>query len=209
MTLPLFQTYLSVAKDIFTILASIIAGVVAIIGLQTWRKQLIGKNEYELAQKLLKAVYRVRGAVFHVRNPYMSAGEIGQAMKEENIEGDITNPSVHAKYETAVYQRRWIHIQDSFSELEMTMLEAEAIWGNKISVNFRKLKEIVGELYANVQIHIRQIQDHENYRYKPELIEKADSIIYGFNDTGNDEFTRKLLASISEFDEFLKPKLKS
>ncbi len=199
MTLSQFQTYLSMANDIFTILAAIIAGAVAIIGLQTWRKQLVGKNEYELAQKLLRAVYKIRGAVFHVRNPYMSPGEIGQAMKEENIERDITNPDIHAKYETAVYQHRWIHIQDAFSELEITMLEAEAIWGSKVSDSFRRLKEIVGELYANVQTHIRQTHDYENYRYKPELIETADSIIYGFNDTGNDEFTRKLLASIREF----------
>jgi hypothetical protein len=86
MTLAQFQTYLSIAKDIFTVLASITAGIVAIIGLQTWKKQLKGKTEYELAQRLLMAVYKIRDAIYYVRNPFMSAGEINQALKDANVE---------------------------------------------------------------------------------------------------------------------------
>ena len=82
------QILITIIKDIFTCLAAITASVVAVLGLQAWKKQLKGKTEYELAQRLLRGVYRVRNAFADVRNPRKTDAEIAQAMREENIEGD-------------------------------------------------------------------------------------------------------------------------
>jgi hypothetical protein len=42
---------------------------VAAAGLSSWRKQLIGKNEYELALEILGATYLFESAMMQIRNP--------------------------------------------------------------------------------------------------------------------------------------------
>ena len=124
------QAIVSLTKDIITALSAIIAATVAVVGLRTWRKQLKGKTEYELAQKSLRAVYRVRESIALVRNPFMNAGEIDQAMKEANIEGNpLNDPKVDRLSQGAVYQRRWQKLQEALAELELNALEAEDYLG--------------------------------------------------------------------------------
>lgn len=87
MDIDVFQKYVTLFKDVITCISALTATVVAILGLQAWKKQLKGKTEYELAQKLLYATYKLREAIAWVRNPFQSAAEISKAMKEYNIEG--------------------------------------------------------------------------------------------------------------------------
>ena len=86
--LKYFQIWVSLIKDIVTGLAAVVAAVIAIMGLRTWKKQLKGKTEYELSQRFLRATYKVRDAFSWVRNPIQSPSEISQAMIEANIEGN-------------------------------------------------------------------------------------------------------------------------
>jgi len=50
--------------------------VVAALGLQAWRTQLKDKTEYELARRVLRAVYQVRDSRQAVRNRVQSSPEI-------------------------------------------------------------------------------------------------------------------------------------
>ncbi|OQY20711.1 MAG: hypothetical protein B6I35_10155, partial [Anaerolineaceae bacterium 4572_32.2] len=84
--LQCLQEYITLAKDVVTILAALVAATVAIMGLRTWRKQLRGKTEYELARRLLRSVYRVRDAIRIVRNPFISSAETVQSMREAESE---------------------------------------------------------------------------------------------------------------------------
>ena len=207
MTLQQFQIYLSIAKDVFTTLAAITAGVVAIIGLRTWRKQLKGKTEYELAQKLLMAVYKVRDAIFFVRNPFMSAGEISQAMKDANIEGLPSDPKVNASSQQAVYQQRWIKVQEAWNSLDVVLLEAEALWGDEITKLAKLLSNRTVTLRVNIQKSLRSLQDHREIN--PEKINEIDDVIYGFSgDELNNKFSAQIQESIHEFEKYLKPRLK-
>ena len=49
----------SVTKDVFTIVGTISAIVLGIIGLTTWRRQLKGTSEYELAKKTILLTYEI------------------------------------------------------------------------------------------------------------------------------------------------------
>ena len=80
--------FISIAKDITTGLAALIGAGVAIVGLRAWQHQLKGKTEYELARRLLRAVYRVRDEIHNVRNPAIMPGEFAVAIEEAGIESD-------------------------------------------------------------------------------------------------------------------------
>jgi hypothetical protein len=63
------QQYVTLIKDVLTAIAAVGAASIGLLGLATWRKQLKGRTEYELARRLLVAVYRIRNAVSYLRNP--------------------------------------------------------------------------------------------------------------------------------------------
>jgi hypothetical protein len=69
-------------KDVATAGAAIVAAVVAVLGLRAWRRQLRGQTQYELARRLLRAVYRVRDEIQGVRNPVIMASEFETARHE-------------------------------------------------------------------------------------------------------------------------------
>ena len=100
------QAYVTLIKDIITGLSALTAAIIAVLGLQAWKKQLKGKTEYEIAQKLLKAVYKVREAFSGVRSMLMDIPEQRQAVKELKIEENTTDPNFHNTAVKAVYQMR-------------------------------------------------------------------------------------------------------
>jgi hypothetical protein len=63
--------WLPIIKDAVLTGAAIVAGYVGLRGLGTWRRQLKGNTEYELAKSLLKAVYELREAIVSARFPFM------------------------------------------------------------------------------------------------------------------------------------------
>jgi hypothetical protein len=203
------QKYVSLSKDVITGLSALIAATIAILGLQEWKKQLKGKNEYELAQRMLRATYKVRDSIAWVRNPFQSAGEISQAMKESNIEGDpVADPTIYIRSEGAVYQKRWQKVQEAFVELESITLEAEAIWGQAVKENLKPLQQCVVTLAANVQIHLRNLEKPPR-KYDADAENKISAIIYGLPDnSSNNFFSDEISAAVGKMECFLKLRLK-
>jgi hypothetical protein len=66
---PTIPEYISIAKDIILAISALAAAFIAWRCLATWRKELKGKSEYEIAKQVLKSVYKVREAFKHVRSP--------------------------------------------------------------------------------------------------------------------------------------------
>jgi hypothetical protein len=112
--------------DIVTALAAGIGAVVAVVGLNAWKKQLKGKTDYELARRYLRAVYKIRDAIKFVRNPFISLGEMEQALKER---GSNQSTSDHKETSRAVYSVRWKKVTEAGSDLTLELREAEVSWG--------------------------------------------------------------------------------
>ena len=85
------QQYVTIIKDVITAGAALVAAYIGWQGLATWRKQLKGRTEYELARRLLSSIYKIRNYVSYFRNPFMSAGEIYQSMEREGIKAEFTD----------------------------------------------------------------------------------------------------------------------
>jgi hypothetical protein len=61
----------SSTKDVFSIIGTIGALTIGSIGLFTWKRQLRGTSEYELAKKAILKTYEVEQAIQLVRNPML------------------------------------------------------------------------------------------------------------------------------------------
>src|SRR5690554_6636426 len=77
----------SLTKDVVSIVGTIGALGIGVLGLYTWRRQLRGTSEYEIAKKAILGTYEVQQALQSVRNPmlYLSREEVeaGRRLEEE------------------------------------------------------------------------------------------------------------------------------
>jgi len=193
-------------------IVSIAGVIIAFLGLRTWRKQLKGNTEYNLARHLLRAAFRTRDALSIVRNFHMPDAEIAQAMKsagqpDENDAGKATKPNVHA----VMYSQRWRAVSEALSDLDVERLEAETIWGPAVVVALKPLHDSVSKLRGAIDRFLRHHTREREGRRPPladETIEELDRIIYERSpDPAQDSFTAEVHAAIRTLEEFVKPKL--
>jgi hypothetical protein len=206
------QLYVTLIKDCITILSTATIAIIAIIGLTTWKKQLKGKTEYELARRLLRAVYEVRDAIGAVRNPFASAAEISISLQEANIEIEPRDPEFNAKSQSALYQRRWKKVQEALGELDLEEFEAEVIWGHGIKEKILVLRRQVVKLYSYIHLYLTAIQNPDKVILREGNAENVEEVIYDFHDlikdNSNNAFTLKTVEAIEQIESFLKPFMK-
>ena len=201
-----WQPYISIGKDVVTALAALTGAIVAILGLKAWRKQLKGKTDYELARRLLKAVYEVRDAIRLIRSPFQSVAEITQALKETGVSGKFQDPDFDFKTDRAVYQVRGGKLHEAMSNLRVEQLEAEVSWGNEVSIRLRPLRECISKLNVAIKRHLRQLSRSQ---VDAEAMEALDRIIYEYSGSTEDvAFTDVIRKAVENIEEFLKPYLK-
>jgi hypothetical protein len=198
---------ISDSKDAYLSIAAAIAILVSILGLRTWKKQLRGKTEYELARRLLRAIYRVRDAIQDVRHPFIWEAEMSEATESLKNNGE----SLHKDADVipAVYQMRWRKIQDAMSELSIEALEAEVLWGAK------KVKDTINPLRQCVTDLRVDLEDYLHYRHgtkgdlEPGELQRIRKVVFWRSDNPQkDEFTGKLYSAISQIEATVKPFLK-
>jgi hypothetical protein len=202
------QSYVTLIKDIITGLSALTAAIVALLGLQAWKKQLKGKTEYELAQKYLRAVYKIREALARVRNPFQSAIEIAEAMKEMKFEDvSVTDPSYPVKSATALYQKRFQKVNEAFLDLDTIMLEAETLWGEEVKEHIRLLQTHSSKLFVTIQIYILNME--HNVPYTAEENKERMATMFAITDgSAEDPFANEVKETINKIEVFLQPRLK-
>jgi hypothetical protein len=96
---PDIAPWVGLAKDAITGIAAGVASVVAVAGLHTWKRQLHGNTNYELARGLLRSAYKLREAIRWVRSLTKDPTE-GAAAILQSLATNGYNPS--SSYGTTV-----------------------------------------------------------------------------------------------------------
>lgn len=194
-------------KDILVGVSAVSAALFAYLGLTTWRKELKGKSEYQLAKEVLKSVYKVREAFKHVRNPGIYQYEYPKDMLDNT---GYLKREFHYEGTAHVYEKRWKMMAEAFSELEDHHLEAQVEWGPEFQDVILKLRTCKVEL----QITIQQLLEREK---NPSMIERSGfeknaeerSILYNLGSNSElDKFTPQIDEAINEFEKWLRPHIK-
>lgn len=198
---------ITAGKDIVVAAAAALAAYFAYLGLSTWRKELKGKSEYQLAKDVLKSVYEVREAFKHVRNP---------AIYQYEYPEDMTDHHGHLKQENRhegtahVYQERWKKMDEAFGKLESYHLDAQVEWGAEFQDVIKSLRSCRAELLVTIQRMLERMKDP----YDREVLsvdERAEqrSVLYHLgDDSKHDKFTPVINAAIGEFEAWLRPHIK-
>jgi hypothetical protein len=200
-----YADVISSISDVIVAMSAAAAAIFAYVGLSTWRKQLKGGAEYQLAKDVLKAAYRVREAFDAVRNPAIFEYEYPEEMRSTS--GHLREEK---KYEgTAhVYEKRWEQMASSFKELEEWHLQAQVEWGPEFQNRIKKLRLCRVELMSAIQNLLEGYKDPGAHATTtPQERREARSVLYSGGGPEFDKFTPQIHEAIDEFEKWLRLKV--
>jgi len=184
------------------VISAVVGACTAVRGLNVWRKQLRGTNEYERARKLMRAVYVLRDNINNCRKPFTNRDELRGYADKDGITINHDDPNFFRKVEQLVYTHRWIALQSALAGLHIEKSESEVIWGDKISELIYPIFHLVAELEeAKIVTYSEDLQK----RFGDE---KANSFAKKLHTDGpEDEFDKRVYESVKSIRSFLEPKL--
>ena len=200
---------ISIAKDIIVAIAAFIGACVAIAGLSTWRRQLKGQADHELARRILVSLYRYRDAINGVRHPAMMAGEFPEP--SESQRAHKTDAQIRFSALSNAYGNRWQRVQTQRVALHADLLESEALWGAELKTKeFSPIFSLEWELQVCVRNYLIQCDPDEREERKTAIAklsrDKRD-VLYDSLEPGGDEFSKALADAMGAVETYLKPKL--
>lgn len=199
-------TGLGALSDLIVALAAGSGAIVAMIGLNTWKKQNYWSIDHDLAKRLLLATYKYRDSLYSVRHPAMSETEM--TSEEAEIEG-ISARDRRAAGIIGAYAKRWEKHLPFRAALDAMLLETDAVWGKELRSDFSRIFELERELLAYINLHLRAWMQGETElaaEYQRILKKKRD-ILYDSLEDDKDEFRKDFVAALERIEASLRPKL--
>lgn len=198
----------SVIKD-FVLMAGSGAGVyLAATNLNTWKRQLAGQSDHELARNLLVHLFKYRSAIEMIRHPFMSSLEMG--IDEELGKDGVTFEKAQYKGMIKAYNARWKVLTDEKAELQAYVVEARALWGEELADKFKVLAPFELELYQALDTLVRMQAPNLPAHTKKSLEEqhaKQSSALNISEDSNKDSFMSKFNEKYLEIENLLREKL--
>ena len=190
---------LETTKDIFSIIGTIGAITIAIIGLQTWKRQLKGTNEYELAKKAILLTFEVERSIQSVRGPmlYLQKDEVesGRSLEEEE----------------RIYDKRMNNLYNKWAELQTIRLETKVIWSNEAENSFNDIQNVIGKLRGAIWLHFwmkgAYASPGTTVDRSPERVSENNKIVYFISE--EDDFSIATKNAVIKVEEFFKDKVRS
>jgi hypothetical protein len=187
----------SLAKDVVTIIGTIGALVIGVVGLTTWRRQLRGTSAYDVAKRAVLLTYQVRDAMQAVRSPMLY-------LKKEKVEAGRS-----LEEEQRIYDERKQRLQEKWAELRTLSLETRVIWGEGAEACFTPVQKLIGELLAEIWLHFwlkgAFAAPGATVDNNPERVAANDKIVYG---TSDDEFSKRIDVAVNQVEEFFKTRIR-
>ena len=188
----------AITKDVFSILGTLGALIIGSIGLFTWKRQLKGTSEYELAKKAILKTYQVEQAIQAVRNPMLY-------LKQEEVEAGNQLQEEHR-----IYNERLSYLYEKWSELQTIRLESKVVWSTEAHSAFEDLQKVIAKLKASIWLHFwlkgAYAGPGATVDRNPDRVAENDAIVYFIDE--EDDFSKKIKSSIKKIEDFFSSKIR-
>ena len=187
-------------------ISAVAVAIIAYLGLKTWKKELIGKTELEVAQDLLEAVFRMRDSIRDCRaseidfmSEFPEPNKNSTCSKEEDI--------INCLFYT--YENRFQKILEGIPELKVAAREAEVLWGAPINKKVAKFNDCIDELKGALRevfvIHLRTL----NEKGEKEIPDNIRQIISDETNSvkAKNQFTERINAAVADIEKTIRPHL--
>ncbi|MEW8291974.1 MAG: hypothetical protein AB2672_15750 [Candidatus Thiodiazotropha endolucinida] len=193
----------SIIKDLCIAGAAVTTAYVAWRGVESWRSELKGRADFEIARNFMKSTYQLRDAIETCRSPWVSLTEFPEGYMSKS------NPTADEKGEAElhVYSNRWKEIYTCIQQFDTVSIEAEALWGKQINSKGSVLRKCVGELKTAIDAVIRNAySEGRDFESEKEYGKEMEHIVKN-TDSENNQFTKKINDAISDIESYVRPHL--
>jgi hypothetical protein len=145
-----WPAFFGVLKDLALGASAVVAAVVAVLGLRSWRAELRGKADFEVARALARATYKLRDALATCRVPLIRGAEYPSDYLPP-APGAPPDRAAEANALAHVYNNRWKPVTTTLREFDAQMLEAEALWGPDIRPSADALHKCATTVFVSIE----------------------------------------------------------
>lgn len=197
-------SYIGAGRDQIISVSTVFTAWFAYRGLTAWREKMKGESEYERAQKVLKAVYRLRDAFIKLRLQGIYVYEYPENVLDENCQFKSGDKFEAIDY---VYTQRLKVFEEPMMELEDEYLNALVEWGDDFKDKIIPVRECIVDFRIALSTYLDSIR---NDRPKTDLSSDERKEMNGnlyFSGTERDLLTPKMNEAVRGFEQFLRPKI--
>lgn len=199
---------MNAALEIVQTVLVLITTVVAVMGINSWRAQLIGGKRIELAEDVLARFYQAADAIRYMRNPFTQANE-GRSRPRGERESD---EEAWALDSANVPFERYNSNREVFNELRSLRYRFMAQHGKNAVKPFDDLNAVVGKIFAAAnslaRTHWRQRGatgwDEAREQRMDEAREKAEAVFW-WDGTPEDPINDELDTIIDRIESICRP----
>jgi len=199
---------ITIVKEIIIALAAAAAVVVAYLGLRTWNAQLKGTTKYKIAKDVLNKTFQLRDEFGVARNPLTTAAEMSHVMSDgSELESRDILSSID-KLSFKAHLKRLQKLNNVRRELEITKLEADAVFGKEETEEIKKLIEKVYQMNKEFNFMYEMKHTEDWGKEERELINTSRRILYSFAAAGEDRFGEEIIDLVNKIEEKFRKYLK-
>jgi hypothetical protein len=144
------SNYTSVIVDSIQAIAAIVVAVVAIWGVNAWRREHVGRRRAELAEETLALFYEAEQAIRSIRSPFGHADE-GKSRKRGKDESEEEAKILDDAY---VIIERYNANSKLFSRIRAQRFRFMALFGKTKAKPFEDLREIINDFYTSSYAYV-------------------------------------------------------
>lgn len=176
--------------------SSVTVAVCAVLALNAWKKELIGKKKIEFAADFVKKAHEINALMSFVRSP------ISKKAEEDAIEAEfnLKKPSdIKGNFSFLIPKYRLIDIDEKIRNFLALRTEAVMYFGKDIKYIFDKIIEIKTKI-----THSSDALYQESKKASPKQRPKDEQIIWETDDE-NDPIKKELNTIIKDLEINLEP----
>jgi hypothetical protein len=181
-----------------TIIGTIGALIIGVIGLSTWRRQLKGTAEYEVAKRAVLLARQVCDAMQAVRNPMLY-------LRKEEVEAGRS-----LEDEQRIYEKRLNRLLERWTELQTLALETGVIWGEEAERRFDPIRDLIGTLQAEIWLHFwlkgAYAVPGATVDNNPKRVAENAKIVFRVSE--NDDFSQRIKDALQNVEDFFRNRIR-
>jgi hypothetical protein len=187
------------ALEVVNTLAIVIASIVAICGINAWRKEFQGKRKIELAEEVLALFYEAKDAISAIRSPfgYLGEGSTRKPQENEAPEQKDARDKAYVVYER--FQKR----QEVFNKLHSKRYQFMSRFGAEKSKPFEDLRMIIIKIQVSADSLSRIWGSYRTSEATEDIRKNRESVIWSGGE--NDPIEPLVKQVISDIEVICRP----
>lgn len=175
--------------------ATIFAAVVAIYGINSWRREFKGKRNIELAEEVLELFYKAEDAITAIRSPLGYTSEGQRVIERLKTDGKESNISL----QMAVLQERYEDRQETFQKLYTLRYRFIAHFGKDKARPFDDLKAIINSIFISAKMLFILEKSKDNASKEERIRDLEAKVEWG--DEEKETITSKVKEIVKQIEE--------